>query len=86
MKNIIQHDLRFPIGGSESEFTPSSKALVRGLLEPTLTDRIGCRKDLEQEIRDSAWFEGFNWHGVVYRESPPPWQPKLRGAEDVAHF
>lgn len=61
MKNIIQHDLRFPVGGGDDEFTPASKALVRGLLQPQISDRFGCRRDLEKEIRESDWFEDYNW-------------------------
>ena len=86
MKNIIQHDLRFPSASQNDAFTPASRALVRGLLEPQISDRIGCRRDLDKEIRESDWFADYNWHGVVFRESPPPWIPRLRDQTDIANF
>ena len=65
---------------------PRGKSLIRNLLQADLTKRFGNLKNGIDDIKNSAWFEGMDWEGLVQRRIPAPYIPSVEGVRDTSNF
>jgi len=83
-RKVIGSDsyLKFPgpVGG------PHAEALIRALLTPNPTFRLGNKSGGVEDIMKHKWFEGFDWVALVERRSSPPYVPRISNALDTSHF
>ena len=55
----------------------NAKTLIRHFLIVDKNKRLGCTKKGIYEITQSAFFEGFDWEGLLHRNLDPPIIPKI---------
>lgn len=79
-KRILSGVIEFP-----RFFSVYSKDLIRKLLNPELSKRLGVTDDGES-IKMHKWFRGVDWKMVFNREIPAPWTPYIKNEEDAAWF
>lgn len=79
-KKIIAGIIEFP-----RFFDVRSKDLIRKLLNPELSLRLGVNNNGES-IKQHKWFRGVDWDEVLRREIPAPWVPVLKSEEDCSWF
>ncbi|KAI9334554.1 hypothetical protein BDR26DRAFT_822951, partial [Obelidium mucronatum] len=78
---IMDHEksLEFP---SDVEVTSEALDFIKKLICNAET-RLG-RNSGVQELKNHAWFKGFNWENVL--SSQPPFVPELSGPQDTRYF
>jgi len=62
------------------------KDLLKGLLEPKATHRLGVLAGGAQRIKDHAWFHGFDWAGLAKKQVQPPYKKTVRSKYDLTNF
>mmetsp|Transcript_13469 Transcript_13469/g.1977 ORF Transcript_13469/g.1977 Transcript_13469/m.1977 type:complete len:88 (+) Transcript_13469:143-406(+) len=70
-KKIIAGIIEFP-----KFFDIKAKDLIRKLLNPELTLRLGV-KDKGESVKKHKWFRGVDWEMVENRSITVPWTPFL---------
>jgi serine/threonine protein kinase len=81
MYNKIQHGvLRFPPFLSEN-----CKSLIVALLNRDPKKRLGSREDVE-DVKAHPFFEDIDFDKMMKKEIDPPYQPKVKGADDTSNF
>ena len=78
---IMRGELHFP-----SHFSRASIDLIRRLLHPKSTKRLGVVAGGAQLIRDHPWFLGFDWDRFERLEVKAPIVMKVRSMEDLSNF
>jgi len=79
-KKIIAGIIEFP-----RFFDVKAKDLIRKLLNPEISYRLGVSDDGES-VKKHKWFRGVDWDEVFGREIPSPWIPVLKNEEDCSWF
>ena len=64
--------MRFP-----SAFGKELRELLKNLVCVDVTLRFGALKSGARDIKDHAWFSGFDWAQVQARTLPAPYVPPL---------
>mmetsp|Transcript_73428 Transcript_73428/g.153268 ORF Transcript_73428/g.153268 Transcript_73428/m.153268 type:complete len:348 (+) Transcript_73428:197-1240(+) len=67
-------------------FDTQAKDLIRKLLQPDRSKRLGNLKGGADDVRKHKWFKGIEWDGLLRRQSPPPIVPELRHPADTRNF
>eukprot|EP00808_Paulinella_micropora_P019559 g16848.t1 len=78
---IIAGNIEFP-----SSLSREAVSLIRGLLEPKPTHRLGVLSGGAQRIKDHPWFRGFSWEKLLEKQIPPPFKKRIRHKHDLANF
>jgi len=78
---ILDGDLKFP-----TFFSRSCSDLIRKLLNPFQSKRLGNTKEGIQAIVKHRWFAGYDWEGLYARTLEPPILPTVKDAEDTSNF
>ncbi|XP_023245421.1 cGMP-dependent protein kinase, isozyme 1-like [Copidosoma floridanum] len=60
--------------------------LIRSLLRPSPTDRIGNLKGGIADIRTHKWFGAFDWNALQSLNMPSPIVPKMKSYLDTKYF
>jgi len=68
------------------DFSDNARDLVRKLLNPDRTRRLGCLRDGAKDIKSHRWFSRVSWDGVQSRSIPPPFIPKVSTENDTTNF
>lgn len=68
------------------DFSDNARDLVRKLLNPDRTRRLGCLRDGAADIKRHRWFARVSWDGVKSRSIPPPFIPKVSTDNDTTNF
>jgi len=79
-KKIIAGIIEFP-----RFFDVKAKDLIRKLLNPEISFRMGVNDDGES-VKKHKWFRGVDWDEVFGRDIPAPWIPVLKNEEDCSWF
>lgn len=81
----IGDDELFPYACSEN-----AKSFLRALLRFDPKNRLGVCDDIKKgyrELKDHAWFDGFDWRQLEKRTMKAPYQPFYDGEKpDLRHF
>lgn len=78
---VLDGEIKFPV-----HFTRPLSDLIRKLLNPSASKRLGNTKDGTQGIIKHRFFSGFDWEGLYNRTLVPPIQPKVASPEDTSNF
>eukprot|EP00611_Tribonema_gayanum_P025984 TRINITY_DN6068_c0_g1_i4.p4 TRINITY_DN6068_c0_g1~~TRINITY_DN6068_c0_g1_i4.p4 ORF type:complete len:117 (-),score=31.93 TRINITY_DN6068_c0_g1_i4:312-662(-) len=75
--------LAFPIG-----FDPQAEDLIRKLLTPSPTFRLGNLNGGVKDIMDHPWFSsnGFAFDNLYNKKMPTPYTPAVSSPLDTRHF
>jgi len=79
-KKIIAGIIEFP-----RFFDVKAKDLIRKLLNPEISLRLGINDDGES-TKKHRWFRGVDFDEVYRKEIPSPWIPVLKNEEDCSCF
>eukprot|EP01083_Nonionella_stella_P264307 896806_1 len=61
--------------------------LVKGLLNKKPNQRFGHSVlDIQQRIKQNAWFDGLDWEALAAGQIPSPYRPKLKNDQDTRYF
>ncbi|BFZ00976.1 hypothetical protein BsWGS_04015 [Bradybaena similaris] len=63
-----------------------AKDLIKKLLNPDRTRRLGNMKNGPEDVKKHKWFKGQNWDDVLARKLQPPIVPKLSHDGDTTNF
>jgi len=63
-----------------------AKDLIKKLLIPDRTRRLGNMKNGAEDIKRHKWFKGVDWDDVLAKKLQPPIVPKVSHAGDTANF
>lgn len=67
-------------------FNTVIKDLIRKLLVPDRTKRLGTMKNGAEDVKRHRWFRGISWTDVYNKNSLPPIIPSLSHEGDVRNF
>jgi serine/threonine protein kinase len=79
---ILNKKLVFPL--AEDEASNEGVDFIFRLLERDPNLRLGARG--VEEVKSHPWFNGIDWDKVISKAYEPPFQPSVRGLEDVSNF
>lgn len=65
---------------------PVAKDLVKKLLVPDRTKRLGNMKNGSEDIRRHRWFKHLDWDAVYNRKITPPIIPIVKTDGDTSNF
>ncbi len=60
--------------------------LIKRLLHPKPTNRLGVLKGGASLIKQHPWFEGFDWEALEKKQMKPPFIPEIKNDTDLSHF
>ncbi|KAI9204588.1 kinase-like domain-containing protein [Polychytrium aggregatum] len=80
-EKILACKLRFP-----PNFDPNAKDLIKRLLQPDLTKRLGNLRGGSQDVKDHKWFSNIDWNMLKQRRVMAPFIPILRHEADTSNF
>ena len=69
-----------------SHFSKHAVSLIAGLLQSKPTRRLGALKGGVAEIKQHAWFDGFDWDKLIKQKLPAPILPKIKNEHDLSNF
>ena len=78
---IMHGHIAFP-----KHFSAEAVDLIKRLLNPKHTKRLGVIKGGAQLIREHPWFRSLNWQALENKELKCPIDVKIRNAEDLSNF
>ena len=82
-ENILKGEVNL---SDKPNLTERAREILGGLLCPKLSARLGYLKGGASDVIGHAWFEGFDWDGLINLTIEPPWRPKPAAADDLRYF
>jgi hypothetical protein len=82
MQNIVKGKFNWPSHVKDKEV----KDIVTKLLVRTVPNRLGCRKDGNQEVMDHKFFGGIDWSLLLAKRLRAPWIPPVKDTFDTSCF
>jgi len=80
-RRILLGKVRYP-----AHLSLEAKDLITGLLQLSVSKRLGCGKEGATGIKNSPWFAGFDWEGLLWRKLPAPFVPAAKAVEKLQNF
>ncbi|CAG8448622.1 664_t:CDS:2 [Acaulospora morrowiae] len=80
-EKILAGRIKYP-----SFFESTAKDLLKRLLTSDLSKRYGNLKGGSMDIKNHAWFKGFDWDGLARNELAAPYIPHFSGEGDASNF
>jgi len=80
-KLILEGALEFP-----RSMGHTTKDLVRRLLHPSVTKRLGCLRNASADVRLHRWFGDLDMQQLLRMKLPTPYTPTVRDAMDTSNF
>ncbi|XP_013774735.1 protein kinase DC2-like [Limulus polyphemus] len=65
---------------------PVAKDLIKKLLMPDRTKRLGCMKNGADDVKRHRLFKGISWDDVLNRRDKPPIVPEVKSEGDTSNF
>lgn len=78
---ICKGKFKFP-----SHFQKESKSLIKGLLQPRPTSRLGVVKGGASKIKNHPFFRGFDWQALLWKKLAAPMSTTVADIEDTSNF
>jgi len=72
-----------------AEVSKACKDCVTDFLQHSSSKRLGMRKGGTDDIKNHAWFKGFDWKGVTAKTTTKekvPWVPAIKDNTDMSNF
>lgn len=67
-------------------FSPALRDLIKQLLVRVPNRRLGCMQGGVAEVKQHAWFAGFDWDALAQKKMPAPYVPKVSSPDDASNF
>ncbi len=67
-------------------FDKHAKDLIKGLLQPDITKRLGGLRNGVEDVKRHKWFAGLDWSALYACKIKAPFQPEVRHAADTHNF
>uniref|UniRef100_A0A7S3ZEV3 cGMP-dependent protein kinase n=1 Tax=Lotharella globosa TaxID=91324 RepID=A0A7S3ZEV3_9EUKA len=80
-QKIVAGVVTFP-----AHFCAEAKSVVKKLLHPKPTKRLGVVKGGARVIKLHPWFKGFDFKALVNQKMKPPIVPKIKNDKDLSNF
>mmetsp|Transcript_141388 Transcript_141388/g.439422 ORF Transcript_141388/g.439422 Transcript_141388/m.439422 type:complete len:775 (-) Transcript_141388:36-2360(-) len=64
----------------------SAEPLIKGLCNTQPSERLPMKKGDIKNIKDHAWFTGFDWDAMFNFKMPAPYKPVVKSKKDAANF
>lgn len=80
-KQILEGNLEFP-----KSMPLQAKDLIRRLLHPNYTKRLGCLRNGSQDVTLHRFFAKLDKSQMVKMKVKPPYVPTVKGAMDTSNF
>ncbi|OCB84171.1 Pkinase-domain-containing protein [Sanghuangporus baumii] len=80
-KKILEGRIWWP-----RDMDPLSRELIKALLHPDLSKRLGNMNGGPQDVLDHPWFRGVDWGALERREIKAPIIPHTSSSDDTRHF
>jgi protein kinase A len=84
-KRIIAGKFSFPTK-TKAKVSDEAKDLIQKMLVINVTDRLGCLRRADLDLREHAWFRTVNFGKLYRKEIPAPWTPTIKSPFDGANF
>ena len=78
---ILAGKVVFPPG-----ISPAAQDVIRGLLQPKPTRRLGVLLGGAEVIKNHPWFKGFDWAALINKTLPAPIQVNVKDKYDISNF
>ena len=78
---ILEGKLTIPL-----HVSANTEAIVKGLLRPSATKRLGCLRNGAADVRQHVWFAGLNVPQLLRMKLPTPYTPKVLDPMDTSNF
>lgn len=78
---IVQGKVSFP-----DTFSREAVDLIKGLLHPRVTKRLGVVRGGATTIKRHPWFRGFDWEAYEQRSMKAPIKINVKSTEDLSNF
>lgn len=82
-KKITSGKWNFP---PSSKLSPEAKDLLRRLIVANPKERLGCLARGDLDVREHAWFDGYDFGALYRKEITPPWIPDVSNPFDGTNF
>lgn len=82
-KEIVSGKWKFPKG---NKLSLDAMDLIKKLIVVDPTERLGCSARADLDIRDHAWFHGYDFGALYRKEISPPWKPTITNPFDGSNF
>jgi protein kinase A len=83
-KAIVKGKWSFP---EDCKLSPSAKDLIRKILVPDPSMRLGCLARADLDLRDHPWFgQHIDWCQLYRKEITAPWVPSVHDPFDGSNF
>lgn len=69
-----------------SHFSKEAIDLIRRLLHPKPTKRLGVTANSVQQIKTHPWFTGFDWDALAGKRMQAPIVMSIKDDEDLSNF
>lgn len=69
-----------------SHFSKEAIDLIRRLLHPKPTKRLGVTANSVQQIKSHPWFANFDWDALASRRMQAPIVMSIKSDEDLSNF
>jgi protein kinase X len=80
-QQILCGEIKFP-----RSFSKDAKDLIKQLLNPDTTKRIGCGKSGAAEIKSHPWFKDMDWDALYNKKMTPFFVPHVSSEDDTSNF
>lgn len=80
-QKILAGKIEFP-----RYFDRHAKDLIKQLLQPDITKRLGNMKNGVEDVKRHKWFAGLDWSALYQCKIKPPFVPEVRGIADTHNF
>jgi len=71
---------------ADATVTDEARALIQGLCTVKVAYRLGYLKGGADDVMAHAWFDSYDWDGLVNLTKEPPWRPALKAFDDTTCF
>jgi protein kinase A len=80
-EKILAGNLTFP-----SFVDATARDLIRQLLRPDLSSRLGNLRGGAKDVKDHMWFRMADWDSLLHKRFRAPFVPRARWAGDAQYF
>jgi len=78
---IVSGDVKYP-----KKITPQAQDLIRKLLHPSQTERLGSLKGGAEDVKRCAFYKKLQWQSLLAKKIEAPFKPKIANPLDTSNF
>jgi len=83
---ITRYQKHYPRVAFPSHFPKAAQHMLKDLLHPKSSQRLGNLKNGARDVKRHPYFENYDWTGLVNKSLPAPWIPPIEDTYDASNF